>query len=801
MDLFPRLKIRRLAALAAAALGLAPLALVAAEPAPAPPVRIESSKMLLVFEEGWLVEWQNKETGEGVRFGRPALPPAAEPSAPYRPGAWWVPRAKGVPAPRVEASFAAKAVDAVSAEVVQSVTSADEGGAHAVQWAVNIPFEQVDAVHFPYGLGPARIASKEGVGDCFKRPCYYFNDRPGALSFHQWRDRFYLIQGQKGGLLVYVDDPALDHRPALEWKTGEKEMLVSNRSIKPTPWSKQYTGCRWVVRQYNGWVNEGVQVYRDYLQKAYAIPPLKDRPTAWVEKLAYGVMRPAWNFPLSLDATNPQCSAPFQYAADWDKSIAFHEQSLKNLAKVVNPDQVFFYCTAWNYAGMDTGYPDPMPDPFFSAMCNKVRQMGFHVMLHVNATWCFDDSTWRKYIAQQNKLLGRDPLYGVVHCALRNWVGDRPGREAPPFAKKLAGLEEKSRLLFMTPASETWREAWTSSVVSILKATGADMVHLDVPSITIDQRGDLYGMNDAQGLREMLKLLRRRLAKSGLSHVAVSTEVTPSEPILPYVDMCQSIRTKSILQFLQAAGEEELLENQADKAAKKLEAEKAKGVVAQKPFNTEAVRQLVAKSRELGEPAVGSMLTAGWIVGYPHAGSLSPLIGFLPNDPNNALHDRVIQAMDLWWGFTSNALPYGQFGWYAAFQDCAPFNQDPRMARTARDIMKLGARKNGKIFSSFDYTRFALVRFWQEQGPVLAEPRLWQKGDLACYSVKGGRLLRVTRVSSSTLRFALEPGGVLAEMDLFEGWKNHEALMKAHEPTWLRNQVDELAAGASPGKP
>ena len=302
-----------------------------------------------------------------------------------------------------------------------------------------------------------------------------------------------------------------------------------------------------------------------------------------------------------------------------------------------------------------------------------------------------------------------------------------------------------------------------------------------------------------RGLREEFKLLRETLDENGLEHVAIATELTPSEPIMAYVDMAQNSRDNSardFLNLLKLTGED-LPELQGDK--EEAEAKKRREEAAKAPdrFDVEKARRVIANSRRLGEPTIDAMVIGPYVQGYPHLGANSPTTGGSKGDPNAATHNNLTQSLKLWYSMSHDVLMHENFS--------APGRDRPLMdypnewvdaetvAKRRKSLIEKGIRKNGYLLSKLQYGKFAVARFWQETSPQLMQPQYWKPGDIARFQLKDGRELRVFRFEPLVMRFAFKDGTVLADLDLFEGWKNHQKLLEKYEPLWLRNQIDEFA--------
>lgn len=759
-----------------------------------PTTRIETPKMVLEFSEGWLVRWTHKQTHETVEFGKTDLGRIDADNRHYVPGAWWPDWKLPHDLERTGTSVTTELapVDETAAMLAQS--SVREGGeVCSLQWSVRIPYDQVDTLRIPYALAPERMVGKGCLDDMTLRKPWQMKGRYGQDSVTA---RCFAIQGRTGGLLVYMDDPGFEHYMMEEYRKAPGELTLTVRSVAEPPWKPAYAGARWVIRQYTGGINEAAQLYQDYLQETHKIVPLADRPTAWAKDLALCFVGGPWESPLPFKGKS---RPSFNYSSDWEGSLRTHGQWLDNVAKVVDPHKTMFYCAGWRYVpGVDASWPEHSIDPYFARMVHEVRRRGFHVMLHFNNVYMNHPSAFHsRYLKNQSQIQGLDYIQGVGFDALQNQSFHKENKDfigKGPWAMGVDGLQSMD---VMNPAFEGWRYMFVSAILSAVKATEADAVHLDVPNLWLDLHNERYGMSCQQGYRAFYKLLRETFDEQGLQHVAIATEGMPNEAALPYVDFAQMARGKSAAGFIMGSfnipdmfGMEG---GQAyDDIVKAREAQQM--LLKSKRFDPVFHKRYLSGIRELGEPSFKTMIVSRFVRPYPHLGAVGPASGADRNDPNRMLHSRVLQAMVLWFDMSVDGCIQAASG-YPSFLDAPPWESlDVVQVHRKRILEENGTREEGRLFNDIDYGRFALVRFWQANAPRQVDPRDFQEGDIVRWRLKDGRVLAVTRAAPTLLRWAFGDGTVLAELDLFEGWKNHGLLLRDYEPEFLKNQIDASAA-------
>ncbi len=774
---------------------------------------VDTAAFKAVFDNGWLVSWTNKRTGETLDFGKPEN--AASLPDTYQPGGWVIP---GYGQETKEKSWALTASAGGQNELIlQQQLDVKDGLAQAVQWSMRLPLDKIDGSYWPTGL-TNRMLARDGKAEGALGKNYYFGNRMAVLSSHQWRERYFVVQGQKGGIIIQVDDPALDHFNAVEMEDSKfpREVVLTQRSIASPNWASHYEGSKWTITQYDGWVNNAAQIRRDYIVKAFDLKPLAERPTAWAQNLAFTWVRaPFTTPPLSFPGT---ANSP-DYTENWDENLKLVDQWLDNLAKVVEPDKVMFYVNWWRYAAHDTMFPEHSIDPFFAFAVGHARKRGYHVMLHFHNHLAQDGVTtfFGRYIAKQDEwhraahpdrpnAVG-DPegkiMWGVGYDFLRRMEVVQRDKEFGTPSSARQGLPIRMTGYHMSPAYEGWRHFKVAEILSAIRATGADAIHIDVPAVWPEGK-ERFGINSQQGSREFFKLLRQTLDENGLSHVAIATEASPGEGYMRYVDMAQLVRGSSTVSLLDGIATDTMIELQLgddlDKAQALRSATKTRYPSAEEKkikeslrFDAKAIGASLAQMRELSEPNVDAMVISPFVRAYPHLGSASPLMGGYPGDPAAAVHNQAAQSLHVWATVQRDA-PFNFSPTIQMFMDAPPWDSLNEIKAARKEAIKSGKRTQGRVFNQFNYTQFALVRWWEKFQPRFAPLPEWKKGDIARFKTNDGKLLSVRELDPLTIRFALGDKP-LADLNVFEGWKNADAL-KPFNPTFLDNQIDPPASPA-----
>jgi hypothetical protein len=354
----------------------------------------------------------------------------------------------------------------------------------------------------------------------------------------------------------------------------------------------------------------------------------------------------------------------------------------------------------------------------------------------------------------------------------------------------------------MSPAYEGWRYMKTAEILSAVRATCADAIHIDVPSVWPEGK-ERYGINSQQGSREFFKLLRNTLDNNGLSNVAVATEGSPGEGYMKYVDMAQLVRGYTTTSMLDGITAETMIELQvgsdyekAGEARNSIPGGKSKIDKKEKKnfrFDKSAVGGRLAAMRSLGEPNIDAVIIAPFVRAYPHLGAATPLMGGYEKDPAAALHNLAAQALHTWATIQRDA-PFNSSPTIQLFMDCPPWDSLEIIKAARKEAVKSGKRLEGRILNTFAYGEYALVRWWAVNQPRMAPPAEWSRGDAARYKLTDGKTLTARRSSPLCLTLAVD-GQTLADIDIFEGWKNNAGLLRDYGPAFLADQVDGIGRG------
>lgn len=441
------------------------LGAASAKAAPAT-TRLQGPGWLAGFRAGMLVELKNRLTGEtlvipgsaggtatGVRRSRELVTATV--------GARTAPRLSGRGG-RVQAVWpggerlSQTATAEGNALVIRQTAAVGAAPLVGVQWALGVVPPSV-AVLVP---GNSGLRFGPGAPD-------------GDWSFEYpvgWEAQFVLLQGKRGGFLIWSDDQAGRFKTLwLNRRAGRARLAFETRADAPFSAVERLRSVTWRVQPYQGSWLEGARLYREWAEQAYGLAAIRARRPAWMARIRCVVIAPL------------------------DRAL------LEDLAQRLQPAETLLYVPHWRRDGYDRNYPDYTAVPEFGPWCERARALGFRVMPHVNYFGCDPlNPLYEQFRAQQI----RDPFTHEPQW----WLWDRAD---PPI-----------KFAYINPASRAWRQLFVSRMKELCARYPIDALHLDQTlCIFNDHNGRIDGMNCLQG-----NLALHRELCAALPNVALSGE-------------------------------------------------------------------------------------------------------------------------------------------------------------------------------------------------------------------------------------------------------------------------------------
>lgn len=293
-----------------------------------------------------------------------------------------------------------------------------------------------------------------------------------VYSSWEWATPALVVQGERGGFLVWADDPLRRFVRLRVVRTRPAWHLALYTEAEP-PWDKQ-TRCvspTWRFRAYRGPWTVAAHTLDKWLRRsrpAAVLPARGDR--RWVRDIRC-VVRVINHGPC--------------------------RESLQKLAAELDPGAVLLYVPDWRRHPYDTLYPEYAPAAETVEFIREAHALGFKVMVHGNLLGM---STHHPRAAEFKRFVQRFPADDAP-------VGWRLDHDSP------------TSMYLLNPAYPQVRQWLVGKYVESRQTTPFDALHLDYPGTANSSSGRVDGVNVIQGVELLLGELRR-----ALPGVAFSTE-------------------------------------------------------------------------------------------------------------------------------------------------------------------------------------------------------------------------------------------------------------------------------------
>jgi hypothetical protein len=282
-----------------------------------------------------------------------------------------------------------------------------------------------------------------------------------------WEAPFVLIQGQRGGVIIWADDPSHRFKTlVLDHSQRAFRLRFESRNLAPFEDKSVVASSRWRIRAYAGNWQAGAAIYRQWAKVRFGLVPLAQKNAAWA------------------------CETRFVVTMGLNQSL------LADLASRCSPPQTLLYLADWRKSGYDRNYPDYTATAALGPFMAEAHRLGFRVMLHVNYFGCDP----------------RNPAYATF----KQW------QVRYPFSGELQWWEWPAqppiKFAYINPSSRAWRELFVKLMVNLVEGTTADALHLDQTlCIYNDKNGVIDGLNFIEGSLSLHRELRDALPQVALS--------------------------------------------------------------------------------------------------------------------------------------------------------------------------------------------------------------------------------------------------------------------------------------------
>ncbi len=300
-----------------------------------------------------------------------------------------------------------------------------------------------------------------------------------------WEAQFVLYQRVASGLLLYARDP----KPYFKRTIASRELGTLDVGVEvftTAPWTTATEApiVEWRLKGYRGTWRAGVEHYRNWRQGIWA-RPAPDSRRDWAKSIR-GVVKVLSPEPSLLDA----------------------------LAAKVVPSKTLIYLVNWRNDSFDVNYPDYTPALNTGPFMTRARQLGFRVLLHMNALGV---APYHRVYPSMAPFQLKDPeTEELIFWPWGLWPGNVPPPQyLPSFA-------------FISPASSGYRRTLLDAIGPTIRSLRPDAVHLDAGGVMLnDSNGLIEGLTSIEGMMRLSQDVLAAFPDVVLSYESMTEILTP----------------------------------------------------------------------------------------------------------------------------------------------------------------------------------------------------------------------------------------------------------------------------------
>ena len=315
-----------------------------------------------------------------------------------------------------------------------------------------------------------------------------------------WNAQFVLGSASDCGILIR----SKDEKPELKLLRVLKEQdsfEITYGFEVPAPLDKKSFETEWYFDFYDGDWKNGVDVHRNWLEKAFQLKPFQQHSNfpEWADKI---------NFVLEIwgairDRINP--------AHSFDEM----RERINEFAKLYDPSKTLLYLAGFAEHGIDSNAPDYNPsqqcgsEEKFRLLVDEAHRLGYKVMIHTNVL----------AMTFHHRLYPQFKKFQVVDCFGREqtWGLDMDGDwlAEPYFA-------------YINPANTEWGDLMEKTLGDLIFKFKLDAVFLDQTLLAFNVSN---GKNFLKGMRDHIQRLQKAFPKILFAGEGINEQVLPALPM------------------------------------------------------------------------------------------------------------------------------------------------------------------------------------------------------------------------------------------------------------------------------
>ena len=275
--------------------------------------------------------------------------------------------------------------------------------------------------------------------------------------------QMFIIEGKKGGALVYCDDNFTQFKQlTVDHSTGYFNVICETVPQAPFKDYRSFDAVSWKIIPYVGDWTSASAIYRDFVTDKFGLEEASAHRPEWVKDIQ------------------------LYFGTD------MHDRAeLAALAARVDASKIILQVPDWRTNLYDVNWPDYTPQSGLKEMIEYAHSLGFKVQLHCNM---FGFQPELEEYSTFSKYHSRDSFSGKL------------------IYQDFSDSARHYRFASINPASSEWRKYIIDRLVTAVKETGADALHLDQSLISYnDANGYIDGLTSLQGTVLYMKELAEAL--------------------------------------------------------------------------------------------------------------------------------------------------------------------------------------------------------------------------------------------------------------------------------------------------
>jgi len=315
-----------------------------------------------------------------------------------------------------------------------------------------------------------------------------------------WNAQFVLGLTDENGIIIRSKDEKPELKLLRVLKEQESFEITYGFEV-PAPLNKKSFKAEWYLDFYEGDWKNGVDIHRDWLEKAFQLKPFQQHTNfpEWANKIKF--ILEVWG--ARRDRINP--------AHSFDEM----RERIKEFAKLYDPTKTLLYLAGFAEHGIDSNAPNYNPslqcggEEKFIFLVDEAHRLGYKVMIHTNVlAMTFHHQLYTEFKKfQVVDCFGREQTWGLDMDG--DWLAE------PYFA-------------YINPAYTEWGDLMEKTLADLINKFKIDAVFLDQTLLAFNVSN---GNNFLKGMRDHIQRLQKAFPQILFSGEGINEQVISALPM------------------------------------------------------------------------------------------------------------------------------------------------------------------------------------------------------------------------------------------------------------------------------